>query len=296
MRRLIATLALLAACKGDPTPGPAPAPKPPPPPAERPAACDLEPLPLRHPARARVIAIGDVHGDLQAFRAALRLAGVIDERDRWIGGDTLVVQTGDLLDRGDDEPEVLALIEQLPVLALNGNHELMNAAGDLRYVTPDGFTDYGGPDGRLAAFAPGSPIARTLAGRTMVAMVGDTVFVHGGVLPEHVDGLAAMELETRCWLSGARAELPSSMTVEDSPVWTRAYSVDPPDCDRLRAALDRLGAARMVVGHTPQQAGITSACDGAVWRIDVGLAAAYGGPVQVLELGDGREPRALTPK
>ena len=40
--------------------------------------------------------------------------------------------------------------------------------------------------------------------------------------------------------------------------------------------------------------GITSACDGAVWRIDVGLARHYNGPIQVLELVDGKPPAILT--
>jgi len=40
----------------------------------------------------------------------------------------------------------------------------------------------------------------------------------------------------------------------------------------------------MVMGHTVQQDGISSACDGLAWRIDVGMSAAYGGPVEVLEI------------
>jgi hypothetical protein len=67
-------------------------------------------------------------------------------------------------------------------------------------------------------------------------------------------------------------------------VWTRAWGGDDVDCGRLRAALDALGAKRMVVGHTPQLGGVTSACDGALWRIDVGLAAHYGGPTEALEI------------
>ena len=49
-------------------------------------------------------------------------------------------------------------------------------------------------------------------------------------------------------------------------------------------ALAVVHAHRMVVGHTVQDAGITSACDGRIWRIDVGLARVYGGPIQVLEI------------
>jgi hypothetical protein len=40
----------------------------------------------------------------------------------------------------------------------------------------------------------------------------------------------------------------------------------------------------MVVGHTPQKPSIAPACDSKVWRIDVGLAQFYGGPVQALEI------------
>src|SRR5688500_6932282 len=65
---------------------------------------------LRFAPAARVIAIGDLHGDLAATRRALRLAGAIDEHDRWIGGDLVVVQTGDQLDRGDDEQAIVDLL------------------------------------------------------------------------------------------------------------------------------------------------------------------------------------------
>ncbi len=40
----------------------------------------------------------------------------------------------------------------------------------------------------------------------------------------------------------------------------------------------------MVMGHTIQAGGIASACEGLAWRIDVGMAAHYGGPVEVLEI------------
>ena len=50
------------------------------------------------------------------------------------------------------------------------------------------------------------------------------------------------------------------------------------------------GAARMVVGHTIQEAGINSACDDRVFRIDVGLSKGCGnGEPQVLEIIDDKE-------
>src|SRR5690349_1495369 len=48
----------------------------------------------RFPAPERLVAIGDVHGDYEATRRALRLAGATDENDRWIGGELVIVQTG----------------------------------------------------------------------------------------------------------------------------------------------------------------------------------------------------------
>jgi hypothetical protein len=60
----------------------------------------------------------------------------------------------------------------------------------------------------------------------------------------------------------------------------------------LERVLRAVDAKRMVVGHTPQQMGITSGCNGRVWRIDVGLARYYGGPVQALEI-QGDQVRVL---
>jgi hypothetical protein len=40
----------------------------------------------------------------------------------------------------------------------------------------------------------------------------------------------------------------------------------------------------MVVGHTVQHRGVNGACEGHLWRIDVGLSHYFGGPIQVLEI------------
>jgi hypothetical protein len=241
----------------------------------------------------RIVAIGDIHGDLPAFRAALRLAGAVDEQDRWSGGSLIVVQTGDELDRGDGERAILELGDRVSAearaaggafIALNGNHEVMNVAGDFRYVTPGGFADFGGE--RASAFAPGGPWAKRLAERHIYVIEGDTAFVHGGITPAHLRyGLDRMDRETQAWMRG-EGELPSIMEDDDAPTWTRRYAgnVTAEDCAALHSALRALGVKRLVVAHTVQPAGISSACDAAVWRIDVGLASLYGGPLEVLEI------------
>jgi hypothetical protein len=175
-------------------------------------------------------------------------------------------------------------------VALNGNHELMNAAGDLRYVTADGLRDYGGAAARAKAFAPGSPLARRLATRGLTAIVGDAIFAHAGVTPRHVEQLEALEREARAWLRGESAAPPRALVDDHGPVWTRLYGEDetPAACAAARAVLARLRLRRMVVAHTTQRTGINAICDGQVWRIDVGLSRRYGGPMQVLELTPGR--------
>ncbi|MBD3222909.1 calcineurin [bacterium] len=268
---------------------------------------------LRHPAAARVVAMGDWHGDLEAARRSLRLAGAIDAEDRWIGGDLVVVQTGDQLDRGDQEQAILDLLDRLrdeaaaaggAVIQLLGNHEIMNVAGDFRYVTDGGWRDFAdagirvAPDDstlaalaparrpRAAAFRPGGPYARLLAEGQIAAIVGRSVFVHAGLLPAHLDyGLARLQRETRAWLLGEGPE-PALFQERDDPVWARHYSDEPDaaDCDLLDEVLAALDCDRMIVGHTVQDEGITARCDERVWCIDTGASAHYGGSVQVLEI------------
>jgi hypothetical protein len=261
--------------------------------APPPAACSLAPIAVKIVPTGRVVAIGDLHGDFDAARDALRAAGVLGADDHWSGGTTTLVQTGDVLDRGDGESKILALLEQLAqeapkaggkVVLLLGNHELMNAAHDFRYVTPAGARDFDGD--REHELAPGGVWAKRFAQRNVIAIIGDTVFSHAGVLPAWVDAIDRINLDARCWLDGQTGEPPAALTSDESPVWTRAYGGDAVDCAALADALGKLRAKRMVVGHTVQREGINAQCDGALWRIDVGLSKVYGGPIQALELGD----------
>ena len=265
---------------------------------------------LTRPDPERLVAIGDLHGDLDHARRALRLAGAIDAHDRWIGGALVVVQTGDEIDRGDDDRTILDLVEELKkqataaggeLIALLGNHEIMNASLDFRYVTAGGFAAFPVPPGddaaasgaisrergRAVAFSPGGPYAALLARRPLLAEVGGSIFVHGGVLPKHVTyGLDRMNDQLDDWLLGKRRDPPTVVVADDGPVWTRVYSGEDgqADCSSLSRTLGELGAKRMVVGHTVQHGGVNSACGGAVWRIDVGLSHYFGGPVEALEI------------
>ncbi|GJQ09165.1 hypothetical protein GpartN1_g5245.t1 [Galdieria partita] len=215
-----------------------------------------------YPSAERIIAIGDVHGDLQSLQSALRLSKVVGVGGEWTGGRTLVVQLGDVLDRGDQERQVLQYLEELNlqasrqggrVVSLLGNHEVMNVELDFRYVTPVGFSAFTRktneleqgyyeksvprayqemikqlPDfmkARALALRPGGPTTvRYFSKSPVVLVVGDNVFVHAGLNNEHVDfGLDEINNSTTNWLLG-KADKPDILRGRFSPVWTRIYS------------------------------------------------------------------------
>ncbi|HEU4693334.1 MAG TPA: metallophosphoesterase [Vicinamibacterales bacterium] len=101
------------------------------------SVCDIQ-------TTERVVAVGDIHGAFDNFVAILRAAQIIDNRDRWSGRRAILVQTGDILDRGPDSRKAIDLLRRLErdaqraggrVVSLLGNHELMRVISDWRYVS-----------------------------------------------------------------------------------------------------------------------------------------------------------------
>lgn len=167
----------------------------------------------------RVVAVGDVHGAFDQFVAILRVAGLIDARNRWTGGRAVLVQTGDVVDRGGDSRKALDLLRRLEeearrdggtVYALLGNHELMRLASDWRYVSPGEFAAFKTPasedlrkralaaarteDERqflkqippgylemLGAFGDDGEYGARLRARPAVARINRILFLHGGL-------------------------------------------------------------------------------------------------------------------
>ncbi len=103
-------------------------------------------------AAQRIVAVGDLHGDFSAWTDIARDAAVEDLGGHWSGGTAILIQLGDITDRGPDSAKIIANLQQLQreapraggkVIVVLGNHEAMNATGDLRYVSA----------GEYAAFA-----------------------------------------------------------------------------------------------------------------------------------------------
>ncbi len=303
----------------------------------------------------RIVAIGDLHGDYEAFEALLLEAGLINERGRWAGGDTIFVQTGDIPDRGPDSLKIIRRIRKLQkqaqrkggrVIALVGNHEAMNITGDLRYVHPGEYKAFANRDserlreriyesnrdgieafylerdpslpsetikaqwlndtplGKIehqTAWRPEGDVGKWASTNPALAIVGDSLFVHGGVSAKYVtfsvDEINDMTAEA---LAARSTDPESIINDEAGPLWYRglvrrtktvskadeapgALSVE----DEIDLVLNAFGVSRIVVGHTPALTGITALHNGKLIQIDTGIAAYYGGTKSFLDIKDG---------
>jgi Calcineurin-like phosphoesterase len=99
----------------------------------------------------RIVAVGDLHGDFSAWRDIVRFASLVDHNGHWTGGDTILIQTGDAVDRGPNSLEIIEDLIRLQkeaarahgqLIAMVGNHEAMNLTGDLRYVSAADYAGY----------------------------------------------------------------------------------------------------------------------------------------------------------
>ncbi|KAJ4480002.1 Metallo-dependent phosphatase-like protein [Lentinula aciculospora] len=124
-----------------------------------------------------IVAVGDLHGDLPNALRVLRFSQVVDGDGNWAGNVDFFVQTGDIVDRGDDTIKLFKLMEKLReqapttggvVLSNLGNHEWMNAIGDWRYVYPSEIKTFGTVEDRQRMISSGT-IGRAWANNYTVA-------------------------------------------------------------------------------------------------------------------------------
>ena len=184
-----------------------------------PAGVSARATPCEFDKAERIVAIGDVHGAYDRLLEILQAAQVIDERSRWAGGRTHLVQTGDVLDRGADSRRALEFLRRLGrdaeraggrVHQLIGNHEVMRLLGDYRYVVPGEYEAFTTPESAetrkfilekspaadrarleeqtplgmiemIRAFAPDADLGSYLRTLNAVVRINGIVFLHGGI-------------------------------------------------------------------------------------------------------------------
>lgn len=363
---------------------------------------------------SRTIAIGDIHGDLIVSIKLLEIAKCIKRVDikknditsnlvsvelpnkikqyyKWIGGDTIVVQVGDQIDRcrpvdgtcdmlgatpNDEASDIkilkfytdinkIARMNNGRVISLLGNHELMNVQGNLNYVSLLGLLQFvptvdlsdiqleldgvninelikQGKYNRSMQFSnqnkhknnsdlPDKPNKYLACTRLSAVIVGDILFVHGGLIKKMAESynIDDLNLIVRRWLLGKlsnelesksllytneekdklnknkdlsisfnlKERLHSLLSSKHSIFWNRVLGQIPGDidiksstnddtkknialkCDEfLKPVFKLYNINGIIIGHTPQisdKYGINSACNEAVWRVDIGASSAF---------------------
>ena len=138
-------------------------------------------------------------------------------------------------------------------------------------------------------------------------MIGDTLFVHGGISAEYAK-LPIDEINSRTAAALAKSESDPTSIINDQrgPLWYRGLvtrekeageeaekdaassqpvlSID----EEIDLVLRAYGAKRIVIGHTPVLSGIVMADGGRLIRIDTGMSRFYGGTLSYLEILDGK--------
>ena len=288
----------------------------------------------------KIIAMGDLHGDYDAFLALMSQAGLIDAKGHWSGKKTIFVQLGDVVDRGPKSRDIILHLQRLQkeashaggkVITLIGNHEAMNMTNDLRYVPPAEFQNYvthsseavreqlfqgnkpkleaeyrqdnpqitdaeikakfqekyplGYVEQRLA-WAPTGDIGRWVLANPVAVIVGDSLFVHGGISTKYdVDSLTQLNDMVHSALSTATTDDDAILQDQVGPLWYRGFAEE--NETTVKDIVDVLKAysvKRMIIAHTPNLAGIKVLDQGHVVLIDTGITASYGGTRSFLSI------------
>lgn len=137
------------------------------------------------------------------------------------------------------------------------------------------------------AWNPEGEYALRTLGLKVAIEINDTLFVHGGISDVYADvSLAELTERVRSALRNFNYDEPGPVADECGPLWYRGLAGVAPEADAETVAsiLERLGASRMVVGHTPTSGVIWPRFNGRVVQIDSGISEHYGGYPAYLEV------------
>ncbi len=254
----------------------------------------------------KIVAIGDIHGDIKAFKNSLKKAGVINQQDRWIGGKIHVVQVGDILDRkprnedsSDEDSEflIISFILKLQIESyLNGggfhpvigNHEIMNILGIFDYVSHMGMRHFNNFHERKEYFKQGGDFCKYLAcAWNPIIKINNCLFCHGGISKiisskykiREINEMMRSRLYTDKY-SLYDVNFQNLFVNENSILWNRDYSNNEQEnnkvLDDIKYVLGRYNCRYMIVGHTPYIEGVKIKYNGHIICIDTAMSEAFG--------------------
>ena len=281
-----------------------------------------------------IVVIPDVHGDINSLIVSLWMAlveiegpsvpffhfqGVLqayyqedDEEDYELMSkfptETLVIQLGDLFDRGPYGMQCMKTVGGIPstigwpVVRLWGNHELMNHLGTSSMYIHTGeraawADEFGSASARVDEFKLGGSVWNELTRASLLmARVADpteidhtrrgsvsTLFVHGGLDHYWIDELLG-DLPSSGLVDHINQKVASdfpsyleALSASISPLWNRdmAQVSEEYICEHhLPSLLERFKVSRIVIGHTPQRdLRMKTLCEGRIILADSAMSA-----------------------
>ena len=245
----------------------------------------------------KMVVIGDLHADYEAFIFTLQKAGMVNKKLDWTGRKTWLVIMGDLVDgktrigswNKDSDIKIVDLIEKLmvtsekkggKVLVLLGNHEFMNMRGNFSYSGDGGIKEMGGEMGRYKYFD--TKFRHFSKKCYLILKIGDWIFCHAGVQPEiavqyKIPALNKLLLKylSKKMTPKEEDKFYDIISGEYGILTNREFGNERVTCKRLNLTLNTYNAKTMVVGHTVQTM-INGLCKNRLWRVDVGISRAFG--------------------
>ncbi len=242
-----------------------------------------------------IVAIGDIHGCAQCLQDTLKENGIVNDSGDWIAGNRTLVQLGDIIGRGSDDPQVIHNIQSLILQAesaggkwvqLLGNHEYMELNSDFRYANDGPKSGFGSTQKRKVAFEPGGSEGDWLRSLPVIHQQDGIVFVHGGLSDIHIAKLGVDLITSQPKYRDLNRYLYRDLyrdLILNHILWDRTLSLGKESeiCPILDEVLEIMSSQKLVVGHTiTAQAGfepgeIGQRCDGKLIMVDVGMSDAF---------------------
>ncbi len=247
-----------------------------------------------------IVALGDVHGDADVAFHLLAAAGLITTTApaRWSGGATILVVTGDVIDKGSAALPVIELLRALEpearaaggrVIVTLGNHEaeFLAAPSDAKTAVFQAELRAAGLDPLAVAAGQTEPGA-WLHDLPVAALVDDWFFCHAG----DSDGRTATSIAKKftAVVDGTFGYADDYLVGDGSLLEANGWWQQPTGAvATLDAYLAALPAKHIVLGHDPgaldfvddphgarARGELAARYDGRLFLIDVGMSYAVG--------------------
>lgn len=219
----------------------------------------------------KMLVLSDIEGEFDALRNLLLANRVINKKYEWIFGKGHLVICGDLFDRGLEVSATLWLLYKLEqdavkkggyVHTILGNHDIMNLAGNFKYVAKKYFANSEAMGVPYEDFySKDSELGKWLRSKNIMEKIGGNLCLHGGVSPD-VNGLklSVGEVNEKARPYIGWKDLKNTVKEDtilklfnsrDGLFWFRGYFREPVVDEKVVDETLRLyGVERIIVGHT----------------------------------------------